>query len=150
MKLKILLVVIVSMFALKTYSQDFKLQTVVGQGIIINSDQDVTLFNTVLSVVPSITIDKFRVSAITQSYINESNTNYFAGSELSYMIAGNPTQLRYNLGVTGLIGTEGKKYLGGSFTVETDDLISVSLTAGNEFKEKEFYGSLNLGLMIAD
>lgn len=148
MKLKILLVVIVSMFALKTYSQDFKLQTVVGQGIIINSNQDVTLFNTTIAVVPSFSLESFRVSGITQSYISETETNYFAGTDLSYRIA--QSDMNYYIGVTGLLGNEGKQYLGGSFTLETDHLVSISLTAGNEFKEKEFYGSLNLGLMIAD
>lgn len=129
-------------------AQDFKLNTVLGQGIIINSNQDVTLFNTTIAVVPSFSLESFRVSGITQSYISETETNYFAGTDLSYRIA--QSDMNYYLGVTGLLGNEGKQYLGGSFTVETDHLVSVSLTAGNEFKEKEFYGSLNLGLMIAD
>lgn len=122
-------------------AQKVNLLTNIGQGININSEYDVNLYQATFNFQPQYEIDKFKFSAVTLSVLNDSVTSIFGGSQISYKATD-----KIDIAGRFLFGTEGKQLYGGGLQynfLETG--ANVAVNVGAETKEKELYIDVTIG-----
>ena len=143
MKKAILLV----LFFLSTSAfAQFDLSSSVGFGIEVNNKLDYQLFQTTVSVEPQYRIDKITLSSQSEAMQNDSNTLFFTGLKAGYEFWQHERKsLQFTL--HGLIGTEGRKKLGGGLVYSVDN-ISLNLDLSQEYKTKTFIGILSVGYIL--
>ena len=124
----------------------FDLSSSVGFGIEVNNKLDYQLFQTTVSVEPQYRIDKITLSLQSEAMQNDSNTLFFTGLKAGYEFW---NQKNKSLQVTchALLGTEGRKKLGGGLTYVVDN-ISLNLDLSQEYKAKTFIGILSVGYVL--
>ena len=143
MKKAILLV----LFFLSTSAfAQFDLSSSVGFGIEVNNKLDYQLFQTTVTVEPQYKIDKITLSAQSEAMQNDSNTLFFSGIKFGYQFW-NKDNKSLQLTAHGLIGTEGRKKLGGGLVYSVDN-ISLNLDLSQEYKAKTFIGILSVGYIL--
>lgn len=124
----------------------FNLSSSVGFGIEVNSKLDYQLFQTTVAIQPQFTIDKITLSSQSEAMQNDSNTLFFTGLKVGYKVwelKGKSLQLTAH----GLLGTEGRKKLGGGLVYSVDN-ISLNLDLSQEYKAKTFVGILSVGYLL--
>lgn len=124
----------------------FNLSSSVGFGIEVNSKLDYQLFQTTVAIQPQFTIDKITLSSQSEAMQNDSNTLFFTGLKAGYEFWREKNKsLQFT--VHGLLGTEGRKKLGGGLVYTVGD-VSLNLDLSQEYKAKTFIGILSVGYVL--
>ena len=140
-------ILVILLFISSISFAQFDLSSSVGFGIEINKQLDYQLFQTTVTIEPQYKIDKITLSSQSEAMQNDSNTLFFSGLKVGYQFW---QQREKSLQVTGhaLLGTEGRKKLGGGLTYVVDN-ISLNLDLSQEYKAKTFVGILSVGFYLA-
>ena len=139
-------ILVILLFISSISFAQFDLSSSVGFGIEINKQLDYQLFQTTVTIEPQYKIDKITLSSQSEAMQNDSNTLFYTGLKAGYEFWNKENK---SLQVTGhaLIGTEGRKKLGGGLTYVVDN-ISLNLDLSQEYKAKTFVGILSVGFYL--
>ena len=139
-------ILLVLLFLSTSAFAQFDLSSSVGFGIEVNNKLDYQLFQTTVTIEPQYRIDKITLSSQSEAMQNDSNTLFYSGLKVGYEFWNKENK---SLQVTGhaLIGTEGRKKLGGGLTYVVDN-ISLNLDLSQEYKAKTFVGILSVGFYL--
>ena len=135
------------LYVIPAHSQ-FGLKSAVGVGVQIKSDYSYDVFQTTLSVVPQWNIGKLNIGGVVQTFISDSATVGYIGSNVNYPVWENEKQ-SLTLGAQYTKGDEGKQLIGGVLGYNNDKL-GLDLNISQEYKSKSTFLLLSLFYTLTD
>jgi hypothetical protein len=145
--MKKLLLVVMMLVSVSAFAQ-FKLKTGVGMGVQIYTNEAPNIYQTNLTVTPQQTIDKLTLGLVTQTFIQNNNTDAFIGANASYPMWTDSDGLRtLFLSAHYLHGSEGRQLIGGGVGYGNAD-VELDLDVSQEYKSKTMFIGVTLSTFL--